>query len=137
MNLIETGDHQVNADSDPDLCAHGVLGGAEESFNTEVLLDPFKEKFDLPPTFVNGCDSQGGQLEVIGEKDKSLAAHSIHVTDTPERFGVIAFPLPCANWIVWSHRRPVVLLTGRDLRTLNFVLLFARMTKKAFAISIR
>lgn len=97
MNLIETGDHQVNADSDPDLCAHGVLGGAEESFNTEVLLDPFKEKFDLPPTFVNGCDSQGGQLEVIGEKDKSLAAHSIHVTDTPERFGVIAFPLPCAQ----------------------------------------
>lgn len=97
MNLIETGDHQVNADRDPDLCAHGVLGGAEESFNAEVLFDPFKEEFDLPPAFVNGCDSQGGQLEVISEKDKPLAARSIHVTDTPERFGVIAFPLPCTQ----------------------------------------
>ena len=43
MNLIETGNHEVNADRDPDLGAYGVLTGAVKGFDAEVLLDPFEE----------------------------------------------------------------------------------------------
>lgn len=97
MNLIETGHHEVNADSDPDLGAHGVLCCAEEGFDAQVLLDPFEEQFDLPPAFVNGCDGYRGQFEVVRKKDQPLTALCIDIADTPERFGIIALPLPCAQ----------------------------------------
>ena len=97
MKLIETGHHEVNADSDPDLGAHGVLRSAEEGFDAQVLLDPFEEEFDLPPTFVNGCDGNGGQFEVVGKKDQPLAGMGIDITDTPEWFGIVSFPFPCAQ----------------------------------------
>lgn len=97
MNLIETGHHEVNAQGDPDLGAHGVLCGAEESFNSEVLFDPFEEQFDLPTAFVYGCDRQGGQFEVIGEKDQPLDGFRIDMADTPKRFGIIMFSLPSAQ----------------------------------------
>ena len=47
------------------LGAHGILCGAKESFDSEALLNSFKEEFDLPTTPANGCDRQGWQLEVI------------------------------------------------------------------------
>ena len=97
MNLIETGHHEVNADSDPYLGADSVLRGAEEGFDAQVLLDPFEEEFDLPPAFVNGCDGNGGQFEVVGKKDQPLAGMSIDITDTPEWFGIVSFPFPCAQ----------------------------------------
>ena len=97
MNLIETGNHEVNAQGDPDLGAHGVLRCAEEGFDAQVLLDPFEEQFDLPTAFVYGCDSQGGQFEVIGGKDQPLAGLRIDIADTPKRFGIITFSLPSAQ----------------------------------------
>lgn len=97
MNLIETGDHQVNADCNPDLGANCVLSGAEKGFDTEVLFDPFEEEFDLPPAFINGCNGYGGQFEVVCEEDQPLAALGIDIADTPERLGVIALSLPCAQ----------------------------------------
>ena len=97
MNLIETGHHEVNAYSDPDLGAHGVLRGAEEGLDAQVLLNPLEEEFDLPPAFVNGCDGNSGQFEVVGKKDQSLACMGIDITDTPECFGIISFPFPCAQ----------------------------------------
>ena len=56
MNLIETGDHQVNAQCNPDLGANGVLAGAEERLDPEILLDSFEEQFDQPSALVDGCD---------------------------------------------------------------------------------
>ena len=97
MNLIETGYHEVNTDSDPDLGAYGVLRGAEEGFDAQVLLDPFEEQVDLPTAFVYGCDSKGRQFEVIGEKDQPFAGLRIDIADTPERFWIVTFALPGAQ----------------------------------------
>ena len=97
MNLIETGHHEVNAQGDPDLGAHGVLCGAEEGFDSEVLFDPFEEQFDLPTAFVNGCNGSGGQFKVIGEKDQPLAGLRIDIADTPKLFWIITFALPSAQ----------------------------------------
>ena len=61
MNLIETGDHQENADCDPYLGSHGVLAGAEECFDAEVLFDPFEEQFDLSASFVDCAMTSAGK----------------------------------------------------------------------------
>ena len=46
----------VNADSNPDLGLHSVLGIAKKCFDTQVLLDPFEEDFYLPATLVKPSD---------------------------------------------------------------------------------
>lgn len=97
MNLIETGYHEVNADGDPDLSARGVLAGAEEGFDSEVLFDPFEEEFDLPAAFVNGGNSEGWEVKVVGQEDESLSGRGVDVTDTSESFRVVEFSLPSAQ----------------------------------------
>lgn len=91
MNLIETGDHQVNADRDPELRSHSVLAGAKECFDAQVLLDPFKEEFDLPSAFVDGSDAQRGQIKVIGQEYETLSGVSVDIADTSKSLGVVAF----------------------------------------------
>jgi len=82
MHLIETGHHQVNADCDPNLSSHGVLGCAEKCFDAQVLFDPLEEQFDLPATFVNGWDIMCRQIEVICQEDKALSYLGIKEADT-------------------------------------------------------
>ena len=94
MNLIETGYHEINADGDPDLGAHGVLAGAEEGFDPEVLLDPFEEEFDLPATLVDCRDGHCREFKVIGQEYQSLAGIGVEVTDTSEFFRVVDLSLP-------------------------------------------
>jgi hypothetical protein len=97
MNLIETGHHQVNANCDPYLGSHGVLAGAEECFDPQVLFDPFEEQLDLPAPFVDRCDDLCGQIEVIGQKGKALPSLCIKETDTPELFRVVALAFVSAQ----------------------------------------
>lgn len=82
MHLFETGHHQVNADCDPYLGSHCVLAGAEECLDTQVLLDPFEEKFDLPASFVDRCDDFCRQIKVIGQKDQPLKMNNLRNLNT-------------------------------------------------------
>lgn len=91
MNLIETGHHQVNAHCDPDLGAHGVVTGAVEGFDSEVLLDPFEEKFDLPAALVDGCNRQRRKFEIVGQKNQAFVRFGVDEADSPESFRVVAF----------------------------------------------
>ena len=110
MNLIETGHHQVNADCDPYLGSHGVLAGAEECFDAQVLLDPFEEQFDLPASFVDRCDDLCRQIEVIGQEDQAFAGLGIKETDTPEffRIGSLAFVSAQPDGLVAAHTAGLV-----------------------------
>ena len=49
----------VDADGDPDLRPHSILGSAVEAFDAQVLLDPLEEQFHLPSTSVQGMVSAG------------------------------------------------------------------------------
>ena len=91
MNLLETGDQQVNAECDPYLGSHCVFARPEESFDSQVLLDPFKEKFDLPSPFVDSCDCQRRQIEVVRKEDESLPCICIEETDTPKFTWIVSF----------------------------------------------
>ena len=51
----------INAYSYPDLRLDSVDTGAEESFDSQVLLDPFEKDFYSPAALVKLCDCQGIQ----------------------------------------------------------------------------
>ena len=46
--MFKDGDKAVGDDGDVDLYPHGILAVAPETFDAEMLLDPFEEKLDLP-----------------------------------------------------------------------------------------
>lgn len=70
-----------------DLGQHGVFRVADEGLDLQVLLDEAGEDLDLPAFFVDGGDSLGGQLEMIGEKDIAPAGGGVAVSDAAQRNG--------------------------------------------------
>jgi len=58
--LPDDGHQHVHGDGNPDLGLDGVEAGTVESLDSQVLLDPFEEEFDLPSTLVQLRDGQGG-----------------------------------------------------------------------------
>src|SRR4030042_6902157 len=56
--LLDNRHQNINADSNPDLRLHRILGCAEKCFDSQVLLDPFEKDFYLPSAFVKLCDCQ-------------------------------------------------------------------------------
>ncbi len=63
--LLDDRYQDVDADGNPDLGLHCILGGAEKGFDTQVLLDPFEEDFDSPATFVKPSYYQRRQCKVV------------------------------------------------------------------------
>lgn len=48
--LLDDGEQHVGCYCDPDLHLHGVLAGAEEGLDPQMLLDPFELRSDILPT---------------------------------------------------------------------------------------
>jgi hypothetical protein len=46
--FFDDGHEHVDGYSDPDLSFDRVFGDAEESFDTQMLFDPFEEQFNSP-----------------------------------------------------------------------------------------
>ena len=86
--LLQNCHKHIGRDRDPDLSLHRVLRGAVEGFDPQMLLDPFEEKYDSPPSLVELRDRQRRQFGVVGDEDKLLHGTRIDVDDTPERFRV-------------------------------------------------
>jgi hypothetical protein len=66
--VLDVGEEQVIYQSGPDLDQDGVGRRSQEGFYFEVLLDPFKEQFDVPASFIDLGDGFGRQLEVVGHE---------------------------------------------------------------------
>src|SRR5258708_33709960 len=82
--LFDDGDEHVDRDGDPDLGLHSVLGGAEETLDTEMLLDPFEKQFDLPTALVESANGQRRELKVVGQKHERLRRFGSLETDPAE-----------------------------------------------------
>ena len=82
MNLIETGDQQINADRDPDLGAHCVFAWSVERFYAKVLLYPFEEQFNLPSAFIDRRNCQRRQIGVVREEGQTFPCICIKKADT-------------------------------------------------------
>lgn len=87
QGLIENGDHEVNADRDPDLRLHGVFAQPEERLHSKVLLDPFEEEFDLPARLVDLRYDQRVDLEAVGDEDQELSGLRVQEAYPPQVVG--------------------------------------------------
>ena len=82
--MFDDSDKTVGNDGHMDLDADGILRFAPKGLDSEVLLNPFEEEFDLPSVAIQECDILGREIEVIGVVGKgSLQFWSI-VDDSPE-----------------------------------------------------
>lgn len=89
----EEGQHQINAQSHPDLCFDGVEGCSQERLDLEVLFDPFEEKLDLPPLFVDIGDGPGRQGPVVGEEVELFPGDGIPECDAPDQAWILFLTL--------------------------------------------
>ena len=71
--LLDDGDEHIGRDGAPDLRLDGVLAGAQEALDAQVLLDPLEEQFDLPAALVQGSNRQRRQRRVVALEDECLA----------------------------------------------------------------
>src|SRR4051794_31046832 len=60
-----------------------VLRGADERFDSQVLLDGLEEQFDLPALAIDLSDSDGGQVETIRQENE-LFTLGIDELDPPQ-----------------------------------------------------
>ena len=74
QTFLRNRDQQVGRYGNPYLCLDGVLAGAEEDLDTQVLLDPFEEQFDLPALAIQVGDQLRLEREVVGQKNQALAS---------------------------------------------------------------
>ena len=63
--VLDDGNEAVGDDGDMNLYAHCILRFSPESFDLEMLLDPFEEQFHLPPVFIKESDVFGCKMEVV------------------------------------------------------------------------
>ena len=66
-----------------------ILRGAIEGLDSQVLLDPFEEQFDLPSAFVEIGDGLCREGEVVGQEHQALVGFRIEVTDSSESRWVV------------------------------------------------
>lgn len=72
--FLGNSDQRMSAHCNPNLCRHRVLAGAVESFDSQMLLDPFEEQLYLPALDVSRCDQFVFKSESVGKKADSFVS---------------------------------------------------------------
>ena len=106
----------VNADRNPDLRLHSVRRSPIKRLDPQMLLDPSKKQFDLPPTSVNVRNCQCGQVEVVAQEDQPSARLGIAVDHATQGIGVELRCLRAAenDRLIAAHSRRLVHESGRS-----------------------
>jgi hypothetical protein len=86
--LLDDGHQHISANRNPNLRLHGVRRSPVERLDSQMLLDPAKEQFDLPSTSVNIRDCQCRQGEIVAQEHEPLARFEVAVDDATQGFGV-------------------------------------------------
>ena len=87
--LLDDASQHVSRYGAPNLRLDGILTVALELLDSQVLLDPFEEKFDLPTVFVECCNCQRRQDKVVGQEYEYLATLDIFESNVPQVLGVM------------------------------------------------
>ncbi len=71
--MVHPFQEQKGDESCPNLNLESVLGGSDEGFNPQVLLDGLEEDLDPPPLLVDSGDCGRPELEMVCEQhDQAL-----------------------------------------------------------------
>ena len=106
--LFDDRHQHVHADGNPDLCLHGIVRRAVESFDPQMLLDPFEKQFHLPATLVEPRDGQRRQCEVVGQEHKPSSVLDVVKRNATQRVGIQPRRLRAGQ-----HNRLVAAQSGR------------------------
>ena len=87
QTFFDDGDEHVSSDSDPYLRLDRILAGTQKGFDTQMLLDPFEEQFDLPALLVKRRDHLWLEREIVGQKCDALPRVVLD-DDAPQRCGI-------------------------------------------------
>ena len=85
---FQDGHEDIDADGDPYLGFHGVVARTVESFDPQMLFDPFEKQFDLPAAFVQPRDDDRGQCEVVREKHQPAFVFGVVKRNASKWIGV-------------------------------------------------
>ena len=106
QTFLCNGDQQVGRYGNPYLRLHRVLAGAEEDLDTQMLLDPFEEQFDLPTLAVQGGNQIGLEREVVGQKHQAFACVVLDHHAAKRCRVVLAREIGCEHaGLIAQHRR--------------------------------
>jgi len=76
------------------LYLHCVLGHAIGPFDSQTLLDPLEEEFDLPEMLVEIANRQRWKRFMVGQRNPRLGSFELVESDAPQMRGMI---LPIAR----------------------------------------
>lgn len=120
--VLDNGNEAVGNDSDMNLYAHCILRFSPESFDLEMLLDPFEEQLHLPPILVEQGDVLRTEIEVVCVVNKAPLKFR-GIVDNPSddsRVLLLVLLLGKADTLVFEHivspiqdALPVANLVGR------------------------
>jgi hypothetical protein len=82
------GHQHIGANRNPDLRLHSVRRSPIKRLDSQMLLDPSKEQFDLPSTSVDVCDRQRWQVEIVAQEHEPLACLEVAVDHATQGLGV-------------------------------------------------
>lgn len=88
QTFFDDSDEDVSTDRDPYLRLHCVLAGSQKGFDTQMLLGPFEEQFDLPALLVKCRDHLWLESKVVGQKSDTLSSLVLD-DDAPQRRRIV------------------------------------------------
>jgi hypothetical protein len=80
QTFLRNGDQQVGRYGNPDLRLDGVLAGAKEHLDSQMLLDPFEEQFHLPTLAVQVGNQLWLQGKLLVKKTNRFPVSSLTTT---------------------------------------------------------
>ena len=103
--VLDDGNETVCDDCHVNLYADRILGLSPESFDLEVLLDPFEEQLHLPSIFIEKSDVLGCKIEIVRVANKAPLEFRGIVDNPSDDSGIfLLILLSCEpNALVFEH----------------------------------
>ena len=103
--VLDDGNEAVGDDSHMYLYADCILGFSPETFDLEVLLDPFEKQLHLPPVFIEQGDVLGTEVEVVRIVDEASMKLWRIIDNSSDKTGIFLLILLFgeANGLVFEH----------------------------------
>lgn len=103
--MLDDGNEAVGDDGNMNLYANGIFGFSPESFDLEMLLDPFEEQLHLPPVFIKEGDVLSGKVEIVRVINEAamLLRGIIDNSSDSTRILLLVFFLREADALVFEH----------------------------------
>ena len=108
MKLFFKGGNQyVGGHCVPYLRLHRFLARIQKTLDTQMLLGPLKEQFDLPAFLVQSRDGQRVQGGIVGQKHQRFASFRVFESDTTQMLGIFLGRVKTVepNRLVANHSR--------------------------------